>query len=94
MNGDQLQLGGAGLTVTPLSDVTAGLDSTSCRPLAIQVRGISKDTTKKHLLKFAEKSGGGAVEELEYDNDRGVAVITYKKADSESVTDHIRDSNS
>ncbi|KAI0210539.1 hypothetical protein LSAT2_004736 [Lamellibrachia satsuma] len=81
LNGDQLQLGGAGLTVTPLSDVTAGLDS--CRPLAIQVRGISKHTTKKHMLKFAEKSGGGAVEKLEYDNDRGVAVITYKKADSE-----------
>lgn len=84
---DQLQLRGAlPMTATTGSDVTAGLDPPSYRPLAIRVDGVSKDTTRESLSNYfgdRNLSGGGVIEELEYDNDAGVDVITYENAESE-----------
>ena len=85
MNAGTLVLKGAHLTVTALSDIYEGLDRESCPPKAVTVSGISSQTSTNFLTRFfrnRHKSGGGNIEHLEYDNNDGIAVITFKEADS------------
>ena len=86
MNLRKLELEGAQLSVTRLTDIYAGLDRESCRPRAIHVQGICKDTSEEFLQLFFEnrrKSGGGDIEHVDYHNEEGIAVITFKDADCE-----------
>ena len=86
MSVKDLRLEGAQLSVVPLMDIYAGLDREACRPRAIKVEGIPKDASEEllHLLfENRRKSGGGAIEQLDYDTDEDVAVIVFKDADSE-----------
>ena len=80
-----MHLEGAQLSIVPLMDIYAGLDRESCRPRAIKVEGIPKDTSNEFLQLLFEnrrKSGGGEIEQLDYDTE-DVAVIVFKDADSE-----------
>ena len=82
----KLELEGAQLSVIRLTDIYAGLDRESCRPRAVRVQGIHKDTTEEYLQLFFEsprKSDGGDVEHIDCDNEDGIAVITFKDADCE-----------
>ena len=93
MSSDQLELGGAQLTVTSLIDVYAGLDRESCRPKAVRVSGIDSHTSKEFLLLFFKNRlscGGGKIDDLEYDEDEGIAVVTFKDAECE-LWIHLRD---
>ena len=82
----KLELEGAQLSVIRLTDIYAGLDRESCQPRAIRVQGICKDTSEELLQLFFEnrrKSGGGDLENVDYHNEEGIAVITFKDADCE-----------
>ena len=84
MGSDRLQLHGAQLTVTALNDVCAGLDRESCRPKAVKVSGIDSRTSKDFLSLFFEnrhRSGGGEIDDLEYDQEEGWAIITFTDAE-------------
>ena len=84
MSSDQLELDGAQLTVTPLSDVYAGLDRESCRPKVVRVSGIDSRTSKDFLSLLFEsrhRSGGGEIDDLEYDQEEGLAIITFTDAE-------------
>ena len=92
MSSGQLELDGAQLTVTHLSDVYAGLDRQSCRPKAVRVSGIKSHTSKECLLLFFENrrsSGGGEIDDLEYDEEEGIAVVTFKDAECEFIYEYI-----
>ena len=85
MSLDSLELEGARLSVTPLSDSHDGLDRDSCRPRTIKVEGICKDTPIEIVELFFENrrsSGGGDIELIEYDGGN-IAFIIFKDADSE-----------
>ena len=85
MSVKQLTLGGAQLSVTPLCDVYAGLDVETSRPRAVQVTGIASDTSREFLTLLFEnqrKSGGGEIDELEYDNSTGTAIVTFTDPES------------
>lgn len=85
MSLDSLELEGARLSVTPLSDSYDGLDRDSCRPRTIKVEGICKDTPIEIVELFFENrrsSGGGDIELIEYDGGN-IAFIIFKDADSE-----------
>ena len=82
----KLELEGAQLSIIRLTDIYTGLDRESCRPRAIRVQGICKDTSEEFLQLFFENrriSGAGDVEHVDYDNEEGIAVITIKDADCE-----------
>ena len=86
MSLDKLEFEGARLSVTPLRDSYDGLDRESCRPRAIQVKGISKGVSKEFLeLVFENRrtSDGGEIELIDYDDEEGIAVIIFNDADSE-----------
>jgi len=86
MSVKDLRLEGAQLSVIRLMDVYAGLDRESCRPRAIKVEGIPKDTSEELLQLLFEnrrKSGGGDIEQLDYDTEEDIAVIVFRDADSE-----------
>ena len=86
MSLSKLELEGAQLSIIRLTDIYAGLDRESCRPRAIRVQGILKDTSEEFLQLFFEnrrKSGGGEIEHVDYDNDESIAVITFTNADCE-----------
>ena len=83
-----MDLLGARLTVTPLIDVYDGLDRESCRPKAIRVKGIGSGTSEAFLRLFYENQrecGGGNIERLDYDPQKGIAVIIFEDADSELI---------
>ena len=83
---------GAQLTVTHLSDVYAGLDRQSCRPKAVRVSGIKSHTSKDFLQLFFEnrrRSGGGEIDDLEYGEEEGIAVATFKDAECEFIYGYI-----
>ena len=85
MSLEQLTLGGVQMSITPLSDAYAGLDREACRPRAVRVCGIGRDTSNEFLTLFfgnRRTCGGGDIEKLEYDNKQGVAIITYKDPES------------
>ena len=82
----KLELEGAQLSVIRLMHIYAGLDRESCQPRAIRIQGIYKETSEEYLQIFFEnrrKSGGGDVEHVDYENEEGIAVITFKEADCE-----------
>ena len=84
MSSSRLELDGAQLTVTALSDVYAGLDRESCRPKAVKVSGIDSHTPKDFISLFFEnrhRSGGGEIDDLEYDQEEGLAIITFMDAE-------------
>ena len=86
MSVDRLELSGARLSMTSLNDVYDGLDPELCRPKAIRVSGLSSDTKKDYLSLIFEserRTGGGEIVDLEYDVEDGIAVITFKDANSE-----------
>ena len=88
MSYDKLELEGARLSVTPLSDNYDGLDRESCRPRAIKLEGIGKVTPSEILTLFFEirrRSGGGDIEKFDYDNDEGIAVIIFNNANSKYI---------
>ncbi|KAI0223125.1 Protein mono-ADP-ribosyltransferase PARP14, partial [Lamellibrachia satsuma] len=87
MSLEQLTLGGVQMSITPLRNAYAGLDREACRPRAVRVCGIGRDTSNEFLTLFfgnRRMCGGGDIEELEYDNEQGVAIITYKDPESAS----------
>lgn len=93
MSFDKLELEGARLSVTPLSDSYYGLDRESCRPRAIKLEGIGKVTSNEILALFFEirrRSGGGDIEQFDYDDDEGIVVIIFNDANSKYIHDWLK----
>ena len=68
--------------------IYSGLDRESCRPKAIKVERIPNDTSEELLSLIFEnqrRSGGGEIEQLDYDTEENTAVIVFKEADSEYI---------
>ena len=71
------------------------LDRTPCKPdykswvlRTVEVSGISQCTTHEYLQLFFEnprRSGGGDIVDLQYDSDKGSAIITFKDADCKYI---------
>ena len=88
MSEKNLLLDGAQLSVVRLMTMYSGLDRESCRPKAIKVEGIPNDTSEEYLSMIFEnrrRSGGGEIEQLDYDTEEHTAVIVFNEADSEYI---------
>jgi hypothetical protein len=69
--------------VLSVRKLEAALDVEVC---AIEVTGILKKCSTEFISLFFEnekRSGGGPIQEMEFDENSGVAVITFENADSE-----------
>ena len=80
-----LMLSGTRLSIARLTHALAGLDPESCRPRAVQVQGIRRGTPEELLQLLFEnrlRTGGGAIESLDYDDEEGIAIIIFEDADS------------
>lgn len=74
------QLTGVTLSVMMLE---AALSVEVC---AVEISGIPKTCSKDLISLFFEnekRSGGGAIQDMIFDADSGVAIITFEKADGE-----------
>ena len=86
LENENLQFGGTQLSVNALSDISVGCSLKSCRPRAIQVHGLPKNTSTDMVQLFFENKrtcDGGDTEQLDFDAEEGIAVVVYKDADSE-----------
>ena len=55
------------------------------QPRTIEVTGLAPTTTEDAIVNFFEnkkRTGGGDVESVDYNPDRGTAVVTFTTADS------------
>ena len=86
LQNDKHFLDGTALNVTA-SNKTSGLPDKeeAQESRVIEVRGLAATTTKESIWKFfedARSSGGGEVEHVDYTPEQGIAVVTFKKAES------------
>lgn len=87
LQNDKHFLDGTALNVTA-SNKTCGLpgkEEAQESSRVIEVRGLAVTTTKESIWKFfedARSSGGGEVEHVDYTPEQGIAVVTFKKAES------------
>ncbi|KAI0207588.1 hypothetical protein LSAT2_007768 [Lamellibrachia satsuma] len=80
MSFDRRKLNGVKLSVAPIE-----MDRESSHSRTV-VSGIVRGTSREHLSRVFEnqrRSGGGDTEDLEYNREKGKAIITFKDANSE-----------
>ena len=71
------------LSGTALGGFSRKVEPNYCHPRSIEVSGIGRGTTVEHLRLLFEnqrRSGGGEIDEVEYDDEETTAIITFTDA--------------